>query len=367
MGKKTILIAHNFIETSFSVMSHDLACFLADLGYRIIFISYKPYFENEKVIKRNKGKIIVMSWKTTKRPVGLGDFMHFYRIYLKYKPEIVIGHFAASNISAIVSKICSFGKVKTFIYYHSVFLKDTNRSRNELILKNLLDYRKRIFYKLFCDKIICPSHLSAQDLKARFNYTRSIVVLNPMRDRGVIDKLDFKNTIVISFLGGLIVPKGIIELMEAFNYYKLKYPKTSIILNIAGNGTENKKVRELGKDNKSVFLKGRIEYKEVDDFVGNSHFLIIPSKMDNLPTVGLESLMKGTPLLLSTKTGLADYLNEEFDCFKFIPNKEDIVRVFEKVEHSHFDYNSMRRNARKTYLRLFGMEDYCNNILKLIS
>ena len=54
---KTILIAHNYSETSFSAMSYHLAHHLADLGHKVVFISHKPYFSEKLVINANNNRI----------------------------------------------------------------------------------------------------------------------------------------------------------------------------------------------------------------------------------------------------------------------------------------------------------------------
>jgi hypothetical protein len=52
---KTIIIAHNYSEESFSAMSYHLAHHLASLGNRVIFISHRPYFSEKRIIKKVNG------------------------------------------------------------------------------------------------------------------------------------------------------------------------------------------------------------------------------------------------------------------------------------------------------------------------
>ena len=53
---KTILIAHNYSEVSFSAMSYHLAHHLATLGHQVIFVSHQPYFFEDQVVKKKNGK-----------------------------------------------------------------------------------------------------------------------------------------------------------------------------------------------------------------------------------------------------------------------------------------------------------------------
>ena len=78
---KTILIAHNYSDSSFASMSYTLAHHLADAGNRVVFISHKPYFNETKSIKKEKGEIIVCSWPTQKRPTSIKDFFWYSKLY----------------------------------------------------------------------------------------------------------------------------------------------------------------------------------------------------------------------------------------------------------------------------------------------
>lgn len=367
MKKKTILIAHNFAETSFSVMSYDLSFYFAQKGHRVIFISHKPYFKDETHIECGKGEIVLMSWATERRPTTLRDFKHFYLIYKKYKPNVVIAHFAASNICSIVSKTASLGATKTLVYYHTLSSQIKLDGQGKKWKESLYYQRKKIFYWLFCDHLICPSELAKSDLKNFFKCYKGIVLLNPMRDRNQRESfIEDPNEIVLSYLGRLNPSKGVNVLIEAFNNYKEKNPQSKIILNLAGSGEESSLIKEKIKDKKSIFFKGSLAYKDVDDYIGFSHFMVIPSKSDNLPTVGLEALMKGTPLLISNKTGLASYINENIDCFVFSPEINDIELVLKKVEDQCYDYIMMRKMARETFERMFTMRKYCINMSEII-
>ncbi len=88
-------------------------------------------------------------------------------------------------------------------------------------------------------------------------------------------------------------------MIEAFSFYKEENPNSRIILNIAGNGVlENQVIARINNRNDIKYIGG-LTYDKVDAYLNASHFTIIPSKFDNLPTVGIESLMNKTPLLIS--------------------------------------------------------------------
>jgi glycosyltransferase involved in cell wall biosynthesis len=363
---KTILIAHNYSEVSFSAMSYHLAHHLADLDHKVVFVSHQPYFFEEQVVKKENGKISICSWPTKKRPTSMKDFLWYCKIYFKYKPDVIIGHFVGSNITILVSKLLSFGKAKTFEYYHTLtdqLLADVKKTS---IQQKILFFRKKIFYNLFCDVIICPSAVAKKDLEDFYLIGKGLVMLNPIKDRFESKIAIDATTITISYLGRLDPSKGVVDLINAFIAYKNKVPSSKIILNIAGTGSQEVEIKEMIKDNLAIRYLGGLSYDAIDDYLNKSHFVIIPSKFDNLPTVGLESMMNQTPLLISKTIGLASYLIDGKECFKFEPNVDSMVSLFGEIENRFNLYEQMSFEARATFLDKFGMDTYCNSISNMI-
>lgn len=363
---KTIVLAHNYSESSYASMSYHLSHHLSGLGHRVIFISHHPSFSKMQIIKNGKGNVIVCSWPTEKRPTSFKDFIWYAKLYLKYKPDVVIGHFVGSNITISISKILSFGKVKTIEYYHTLstqILEDLSRIS---LRQRLFFIRKEIFYKLFCDLVICPSELAKNDLKLFYGFKKGFVLLNPMVDRFQTKTVLPLDSIIISYLGRLDSSKGVIELIFAFEAHKKKFKDSKIILNIAGTGSQQSEIKKLAKNNADLLYWGGLSYDKIDGYLNESHFAIIPSKFDNLPTVGLEAMMNQTPLLISNTTGLSDYLTEGKECYKFDPNIDAMIALFDKVEHNFNLQEQMSINARSTFITLFTMKNYCNVFSKII-
>jgi glycosyltransferase involved in cell wall biosynthesis len=363
---KTILIAHNYSEVSFSAMSFHLANYLAAIGHRVIFISHQPYFKEEVVKTVGNGTLMVCSWPSEKRPTSLSDFYWYIKLHIKYNPQIIIGHFVGSNISIISSKVFTFGKVKTFEYYHTLRNQITRDSSKGSFKNKLLFIRKKFFYTYFCDVIVCPSEIANKDLISFFNSTKGMVVLNPMIDRLVSENKEVKDNIIISYLGRIDPSKGVLDLVRAFLAFKQKFTHSRIVLKIAGTGIEVESVLDLIKNKADISYLGGIDYAAVDDYLQDSHYTIIPSKIDNLPTVGLESMMNKVPLLISRTIGLSSYLSDGKECFKFNPTHLDMIALFEKVENNYNKQEQMAAHARQTFEEYFTIDSYCVNFKFLI-
>lgn len=363
---KTILIAHNFSEDSFSNMSYQFAHHLSKTGIKVIFISHKPYLND--IVEFNNGKLIVQSWSSIKRPTGLKDFYHYYKIHKKYKPDIIISHFVGVNISSIVSKILSLWKTKVFVYYHTLseqIIKDNKKKIS--IIKKIKKIRKKYLYKLFVDTVLCPSRTSEIDLNNFYGIFKSKVVLNPTSDRYKSKNIDF-SSIKISFLGRIDPSKGVFQLIESFKMYVNSNSKTRIVLEIAGTGSMDTQLKESIAGCSNISYKGRINYDEVDCYINNSHFMIIPSLNDAFNVVAIESLMNATPVLITNSTGVSEYLKDEECCYKFNVNTEEFIRIFQKVEEiTLLDYKIMSEKSRATFLNNFTIEKYCDSMYSLIA
>lgn len=357
---KTILIAHNYSEKSFSSMSFNLANHIAELGNRVIFISHKPYYKTTEIIKKGNGEVIVCSWTSLNRPTSFKDLLWFVEVFLKYKPKIIIGHFVGSNITISISKLLSFGRVKTFAYYHTLTGAMLTDNKNYVLKLKLLFFRKKIFYKLFCDFVVCPSEMAKMDLESFFKIKNGIVILNPISDRYQKKELNSNENIIISYLGRLDKTKGVIDLISAFKIFKNNFQHSKILLNIAGSGSQQNEIIALIGNFDSIMYFGSLPYDKIDTYLNESHYVIIPSKYDAFNVVGIESMMNQTPLLISNGTGLTTYLTEGKECFKFDSKVEDMVDIFEKVETNIHLQEQMGIDARKTYLKYFTINNYCN-------
>ncbi|NIJ45441.1 glycosyltransferase involved in cell wall biosynthesis [Wenyingzhuangia heitensis] len=366
---KTILIAHNYSKKSFAYMSFELANYLSNNGFKVVFISHKPYFKEEKIIINKKGELIITSWSSIDRPTGLKDFFWFIKIYKKHQPNYVIGHFVGANISTMVSKILSLGKTKCFVYYHTLSSQILSDLRSNSLKYKFKKTRKKIFFKLFIDIFICPSELSKKDIIRTFgvNLNKTKVVLNAIEDRknnNVSSNLQ-KEGIQINYLGRLDPSKNVKVLIASFIEFKKRNPNKIMTLSIAGTGQLSQEVKKISNQFSFINFLGGISYHQVDDFLSKGDYTIIPSLSDNLPTVGLESLMNGIPIIISNTTGLSKYCLDNVNSIVILPNETSLIKAFEEISKGKHD--KMNIQARALYEEKFSIENYHKEIIKIIN
>ena len=359
----TIFIAHNYTDDGVSALSKALARKLASDGMTVVFISHRPFFSVPFEENIGSGRLIVTSWGDDGRPTGFRHFVHFARLFFKYRPKTVLANFGAVNMSVVGSKIFSIGLARTFAYYRTLssqIAEDGGASWLKVI-------RKKLVYHLFCTRIVTHATIVESDFVSSYGTARVDVVPSAVPDRfetsDEAQKGD-ESVIKIGFLGRLSPSKGLRELVSAVRLLQYRRPNTKIRIHLAGGGVLEEELKDTGLD--LITMLGPLQYDRVDGFFRDLDFSIIPSKSDAFPLVVLESMMNGTPPLLSVNTGVAEYISEGHNGFLFNPEPESIAECLMKAEDSIDSLGEMRKAARETYLREFTVDRYIRDMRRVL-
>ena len=117
---------------------------------------------------------------------------------------------------------------------------------------------------------------------------------------------------IIGFLGRLAKEKGIYTLINAFDLFQQKHPKTRLL--IGGKGKEFKKIQKFINNlgiSDNVELKGEIT--NTNEFYQQLDFLILPSESEGLPITILEALASGVPVIASNVGGVSEVVIDDFN------------------------------------------------------
>ncbi len=340
-------------------MSYYLAHYWAENGHDIVFNSHKPYFVEPKIERINNNYIYIYSWSSKNRPTSLNDFWHFIKIFNKHKPRKIIGHFVGANISILLSKILSLGKVVTFEYYHIL----SSQQNLDGEISKFKKVRKYIFYKYFVDNVLATSYLALKYFQEFYKLNNGVHHLTPLPDRykKVACSSVKKDKLKLGFLGRIDNSKGIIELLNAFKLLDAD----KFELNIAGHGqlSEIFTHQEWMLPNLNYF--GEISYDEIDNFIRKCDLIIIPSLSDNLVTVGIEALMNNVCLILSKNTGLVGYL-EDNECVKIHPESKQIYDKLIELFNNQIIIRDTANNGRLKYEKIFSLNNYFRTMDSII-
>ena len=347
---KTIFIAHGWSDVSVNAQSKILALQLAE-NNKVIFLSSKKSGQSLRVINDN---LIVYEWPG-KRPVGWKDFFFVIKQMKRYKPYMIITNFAANDIMLFVSWIF---RIKYRICYFHTMVEQHIVDHGSINIKQQINIFRKGFVFRMATHMLCPSLAAKKDLIKFYKVknSRAFVFPNALPNTDLRNETDYKT---IGFLGRLDRSKGVDILISSFK--KISDRFTDVQLIIAGNGKQENELKEqvfnVGLSDRVVF-KGAIAYNHVPDFLASLAFLVVPSRMDNLPTVVLEAFSVGTPVIGSNAGGIPDMINSGYNGFLFEnENVEELAQRMEQCLQHQEQRNNISVNARKAFEEKYCIDD----------
>jgi len=224
--------------------------------------------------------------------------------YLKERhPELVLSALHHANLTALCANLLSGTKTRIVVSVHGTMSHDIGKSKKKLA--KAIPLLVRVFYPK-ADKIICVSNGVAQELINKYHLPKSKVqvIYNPvvtedmfMKAEEPLDHPWFQpgQPPVILGVGRLTAAKDFETLIKAF---ALVRKKTEARLMILGEGSERAKleqlVKQLGLQN-DICMPGFVDnpYK----YMKHSSVFVLSSRWEGLPTVLIEALALGLPVV----------------------------------------------------------------------
>ncbi len=240
-----------------------------------------------------------------------------------------------NTINSVVHKCVHDSFTQSFIYY---FIQKYNQIRR---------FQSRIDY------IVSPSYFTLTKLKEvrRFKSNKFVhiptFVDTAVKNNRVSFEYNPEKEIKLCYFGRIDKDKGIDILLEAIiQLIDSGYP---ITIDLFGNDTSDycKKLVDGYnlKDYDAIRFKGFLSKSDLDVFLPNYHFSVVPSRWyDNMPNSLIESCVYGTPVIANKIGSLKELINDGQNGFLFddlsIPS---IIKLFYKlIKISSNDYNDLR-------------------------
>lgn len=182
--------------------------------------------------------------------------------------------------------------------------------------------------------IVFSSPLEARDSLPEQELTRATVIAHPLRDAFdvPITNLGGRGHLRIGFLGRLHEKKNIDILIRA-----VQAGTTSARLLIAGDGPAGYKAElervavEVGMDDRIDWM-GFVQGNEKWDFIDGLDVLAMPSRYECFGLVAAEALARGTPPVVSDRTGVADLIKRSGVGAVSAPTVDALAEVFRSFE-----------------------------------
>ncbi len=185
----------------------------------------------------------------------------------------------------------------------------------------------------------------ADELMKYYNVKNPIVVGNGVNEK-VFCPIEEKRDDYLLYVGRLDYRKGIIDLMKASH---LLENDTKIL--IAGKGPLEVNIQKFIRKNKlkNIKLLGHISGENLVNLYQNASMFVFPSHYEGLPTVLLEAMSCGLPVMASNIPAHRDLIeNKENGILIKKGSPEDIIRKINILSDDKELRERLRKNARKT-------------------
>ena len=337
-------------------------CYLADIksqhtekwckyflekGYEIHVISLRSgEIEGVTVHSLEMDNSIAQKENSSDKIGYLKKVMRVRELVNEINPDILHAHYASSY--GLLGALCNYHPYIISLWGSDVLLFP----KEGFIQKNILKYN---FKK--ADGIFSTSQYMAREAK---KYTNKNIHITPFGiDINIFDDKEKRSIdeINIGIVKSLEKVYGIEYLINAFDSIVNKYPDKKISLNIIGEGTQEKPLKDLVKklrlENKVNFL-GTMPLEKIGEFYNKMHIAVVPSLSESFGVTVLEAQACGIPVVVSDIEAFEEttIVGET----SLMCKKKDVDSLAECLEKLILDKDLRVEMGRKG--RLFARENY---------
>jgi len=190
------------------------------------------------------------------------------------------------------------------------------------------------------------------------------VLYNAVNEELYIDNkkyLKVNKKIEITYAGRILVEKGVVNLLEAFNKIN-----QNCILNIAGDGPILDDLKKKYKKDNIKFL-GRINHDEVIKLMAKTDIFVYPSMYpEGLPTSILEAGLMECAIIATDRGGTTEVINDEKYGIIIEENIDDLEDKLKYLLDNPKIIDSMKKNIHKRIMDNFLWKQTANHLIKEI-
>ena len=157
--------------------------------------------------------------------------------------------------------------------------------------------------------------------------------------------------LVILFVGNIIKAKGIFDLLNAIviirklnqNMYK------RIFWVIVGQGDDMVEFKKCSRDfniDNAIKIIGQVPHKKISEYMKNADFIILPSWTEGLPTVLVEAMACGLPVIASKVGGIPEIINKDIGVLVEPKNPEELAKGVINAISKGWDRQFIKEHAK---------------------
>ncbi|GAP08151.1 glycosyltransferase [Anaerolinea thermolimosa] len=215
------------------------------------------------------------------------------------------------------------------------------------------------------DLLIAAKRLGAGDKVALLAWGADPVHFTPQR-RDITFRQRHQwevNKIVVFALGRMVFKKGFEILIRAWE--KIQNDQDNILLVIGGEGPIRTQLQNMITKERiiNVELPGRIPWTDVPDYLANADIFVMPSikdqkgNLDGLPTVLLEAMSSGLPVIASRIAGIPLVIQDNRNGILVSPgNSNELAEALLKLINNQDLRRRLGENARKDIITQFNWD-----------
>ena len=153
---------------------------------------------------------------------------------------------------------------------------------------------------------------------------RALVKIQNYQDISKYTDNKFESEWDIVFVGDLLSVKAVPDLIHALSLCNSDYR-----LAIVGDGPQKSKIEHLVRKLdvvRQVDFVGKVE--NVEDYLNRAKILVLPSKSEALPAVGVEAMYCGVPSILSDVGDISTYFKHQEGCLLYPSGNIEVLREY---------------------------------------
>jgi len=318
-------------------------------GYKVVYIFDRLYNDYPEEID----SFGYYTWPNI-RPTKISDFIFFYKVLKKEKPELCISNFGSTNVVSIVSFLF---RVKNRVnYIHTTSIQLSTDSEINFLQNKFLYYRKKCVYSLNTH-FFTNSIGNKKDSSKYYNISKNKISVFPLLIKK--SKLTYKHLEqrenCITIVGRLHPSKGHRELFYLFN--ECVKEKPNLKLKIIGDGFLKPDLIALAKNlniTENITFYGKIPNEKISEIFSSSLIGISSSIDEAYGLVNIESLREGTPIICTKTAGSIDIVNEGYNgLFIKLDDKTSLARSVDEIINN---WSTFSKNALNIFNERYNLD-----------
>ncbi|MEG2993402.1 MAG: glycosyltransferase [Bacilli bacterium] len=228
------------------------------------------------------------------------------------------------------------------------------------------DKKKRIFSSAKNITLVSPSNWLEKLVKRSFLKNKKIVVIPNGIDINIFRKtkehtMDASNFIILGIANEWTQSKGLKDFVELSR-------RLDSCFKIVLIGVSKNQKNEL-KEERITFVNRSNNYDILVEWYNNADVLVNPTYEDNFPTVNLEAMACGTPVISYNTGGSPESINHETGIVVEKGNINELITVLEKMKNKELIFNgdSCIKNIKDNYISYNKFQEYINLYKKILS